>query len=198
RAEARERRAGMSGYALRYHRSMGGSDVVSLKMDYLGMYYGKNFLTGFYEVWSEIGGSVPDALFHYSLGMKLGLGVGSRIFSFFIASGIMVDSYKSTKSKSRDDHVAPGAGVPLTFGVWLNPTYDIAVYAMAEPSWAFGAKDRATTPFSPFSFARELRLRGGVSYALGDSWHGLKLRLDYTFHQVNPHDWHIVTLGIGY
>lgn len=67
------------------------------------------------------------------------------------------------------------------------------VYLMAEPSWAF-LGDRKTTPFVPFNWAWELRLRGGIGVDISK----VHMRIDYTFHQVAPHSYHVISLGFGF
>ena len=38
-----------------------------------------------------------------------------------------------------------------------------------------------------------LRLRGGIGFDISE----IHIRIDYTFHQVDPHSWHVISIGFG-
>lgn len=147
----------------------------------------------FAELYLSLGVGLEGEFVQYAAGAKFGVGLGTDYLVVFLASGIMTDSYQSVKDESKDDNVAPGIGVPLLLGVWIDPMPGLYVYLMAEPSWAF-LGDRKTTPFVPFNWAWELRLRGGIGFDISS----IHMRIDYTFHQVAPHSFHVISIGFGF
>ena len=148
----------------------------------------------FAELYLSLGVGLEGEFVSYSAGAKFGVGFGTRYFVLFLASGLMVDAYQSVKKTFDSHEVKPGLGLPLVLGLWVDAASWLYLYAMAEPSWSFWGKGRKTKPFIPFNFAWELRLRGGAGFSVG----GLNMRVDYQYHQVNPHDWHSVCFGIGF
>ncbi len=148
----------------------------------------------FAEIYASIGVGLEGELIQYSAGAKFGVGLGTDYLVVFLASGLMTDSYQSIKDGSKDDNVAPGIGVPLMLGFWIDPMPGLYIYIMAEPSWSFLGGDRKTTPFIPFNWAWELRLRGGIGFDVSN----IHIRIDYTFHQVDPHSYHVISLGFGF
>ncbi len=194
-AHAQDRPSGALDFGLDYHRSMGGRNVLGLHARAMAVDRVPGTLLGrFAEIYASIGVGLEGELIQYSAGAKFGVGLGTDYLVVFLASGLMTDSYQSIKDGSKDDNVAPGIGVPLMLGFWIDPMPGLYIYIMAEPSWSFLGGDRKTTPFIPFNWAWELRLRGGIGFDVSN----IHIRIDYTFHQVDPHSYHVISLGFGF
>ncbi|MCL2326743.1 MAG: hypothetical protein FWC40_09655 [Proteobacteria bacterium] len=194
-ALAQDKPSGALDFGLNFHYSMGDRSVLGVHARAMAVDRVPGTLVGrFGELYGSIGIGLKGDLVSYSAGVKLGLGLGTDYLVLFVASGLMCDGYKSVKEDSKKHNVPPGLGLPLLIGMWIDPMPGLYVYMMAEPSWAFWGDGRGTTPYLPFSFARELRLRGGIGFDVSE----LHIRLDYTFHQVNPHAWHVISVGFGF
>lgn len=194
-ANAQDRPSGALDFGLDYHRSMGGRNVLGLHARAMAVDRVPGTLLGrFAELYASIGVGLEGELIQYSAGAKFGVGLGTDYLVVFLASGLMTDSYQSIKDSSKDDNVGPGIGVPLMLGFWIDPMPGLYIYVMAEPSWSFLGGDRKTTPFIPFNWAWELRLRGGIGFDVSK----IHIRIDYTFHQVDPHSYHIISIGFGF
>ena len=181
-------------FGLDIHHSMGGHNVMGAHARAMAVDRVPDTLVGrFGELYASIGIGLEGELVQFSAGLKLGVGLGTDYFVLFLASGLMSDGYISIKDESKADSVKPGLGLPLMLGLWIDPIPGLYFYAFAEPSWAFFG-DRKTKPFIPFNWAWELRLRGGIGFDIGK----VHVRLDYTFHQVAPASWHVVSVGVGF
>lgn len=193
-AYAQEKPSGALDFGVLYGHSMGNSDVLSAYVRAMAVDRVTDTLVGrFAEMYASLGVGLEGDAIDYSAGFKLGLGLGTDYLVLFLASGLMVDSYTSLKASSKAHEVKPGLGLPLTLGLWIDPMEGLYTYIMVEPSWVFFAPDRKTTPFLPFSFAWELKLRGGIGFDISKA----HIRLDYTFHQLAPHSWHEISIGFG-
>ena len=191
---AQDSPSGALDFGLDYHRSMGGSNLLGIHARAMAVDRVPGTLVGrFAELYLSLGVGLEGEFVQYAVGAKFGVGLGTDYLVVFLASGIMTDSYQSVKDESEDDNVAPGIGVPLLLGVWIDPMPGLYVYLMAEPSWSF-LGDRKTTPFVPFNWAWELRLRGGIGFDVSS----IHIRIDYTFHQVAPHSFHVISIGFGF
>lgn len=194
-ANAQDRPSGALDFGLDYHRSMGGRNVLGLHARAMAVDRVPGTLLGrFAELYASIGVGLEGELIQYSAGAKFGVGLGTDYLVVFLASGLMTDSYQSIKDSAKDDNVGPGIGVPLMLGFWIDPMPGLYIYIMAEPSWSFLGGDRKTTPFIPFNWAWELRLRGGIGFDVSK----IHIRIDYTFHQVDPHSYHVISIGFGF
>lgn len=190
---AQDQPSGALDFGVNFHYSMNHRSVLGAYVRAMAVDRVPGTLVGrFGELYGSIGVGLDGELVHYGLGAKLGVGLGTDYLVFFLASGLMVDSYTSINEGSKAEEVRPGLGLPLTLGFWLDPMPGLYIYIMAEPSWSFWGK-RQTKPFLPFSFAWELRLRGGIGFDVSK----IHIRIDYTFHQVAPHSWHVISLGFG-
>ena len=191
---AQDKPSGALDYGVNFHHSMGGRNVLGLHVRAMAVDRVPGTVVGrFGEAYGSVGIGLEGELVEYALGAKLGVGLGTDYLVVFLATGLMTDAYHSVSKKSKDDHVGPGLGLPLTLGIWVDPMPGLYVYMMAEPSWSFWGGDRKTTPFVPFNWAWELRLRGGIGFDLS----AIHIRVDYTFHQVDPHSWHVISIGFG-
>lgn len=202
-ASAQSMPSGALDFGVDFHYSMNKKSVLGAHARAMAVDRVPETLIGrFGELYASLGVGLDGKLIEYSLGLKLGIGLGVDHFVFFVGSGLMCDAYHSISEHSKQDEVAPGLGIPITLGFWIDPMPGFYFYLMAEPSWSLFAdgivdvdkNPRKTKPFLPFSFAWELRLRGGVGFDI----YGLHMRIDYTFHQVNPHAWHVISLGFGF
>lgn len=202
-ALAQENPSGALDFGLNFHYSMHERSVLGIHARAMAVDRVPGTLVGrFGELYASLGVGLDGELVEYALGLKLGVGLGVNHFVFFVASGLMTDSYTSISSKADADEVAPGLGLPITLGFWIDPFPGLYFYFMAEPSWSFFAagetdvdkNPRRTEPFLPFSFAWELRLRGGVGFDISS----IHMRIDYTFHQLAPYSWHVISLGFGF
>lgn len=186
--------SGALDFGIDFHHSMGGHNVLGAHARAMAVDRVPGTLIGrFGELYLSIGSGLEGEFVQYSVGFKLGVGLGTDYLVLFLASGLMCDSYTSVKKSADADEVKPGLGLPLMLGLWIDPMPGLYFYAFAEPSWAFFG-DRKTTPFIPFNWAWELRLRGGVGFDVSS----IHIRLDYTFHQVAPHSYHVVSIGFGF
>ena len=191
---AQEKPSGALDFGIDYHRSMGARNVLGVHARAMAVDRVPGTLVGRYgEAWASLGIGLSGELVQYSIGMKLGVGLGTDYLVVFLASGLMSDAYYSIKDESKADHVGPGLGLPLMLGIWIDPMPGLYIYLMAEPSWSFWGGDRKTTPFIPFNWAWELRLRGGIGFDVS----AMHVRIEYTFHQVDPHSWHVISIGFG-
>lgn len=191
---AQEKQSGALDFGIDFHRSMGGRNVLGIHARAMAVDRVPGTLVGRYgEAWASLGIGLSGDLVQYSIGMKLGVGLGTDYLVVFLASGLMSDSYYSIKEESKSDHVGPGLGLPLMLGIWIDPMPGLYIYLMAEPSWSFWGGDRKTTPFIPFNWAWELRLRGGIGFDIS----AIHIRIEYTFHQVDPYSWHVISIGFG-
>lgn len=194
-ARAQSSPSGALDFGLDFRHSMGNHNVLGFHARAMAVDRVPDKLLGrFGELYAEMGFGLEGELLQYGLGFKLGVGLGTDYFVFFLASGLMCDGYASLKKKGDEAEVKPGLGLPLMLGIWIDPGPGWYIYLFAEPSWAFFAPKRKTTPFIPFNWAWELRLRGGVGWDIAS----LHIRIEYTFHQVAPESWHIVSLGFGF
>lgn len=202
-AQAQEDQSGALDFGLNFHYSMDQRSVLGLHARAMAVDRVPGTLVGrFGELYGSLGVGLDGTLVEYAAGFKLGVGLGVKHFVFFVASGLMVDSYASISDKSAGDHVPPGLGLPIGLGFWIDPMPSLYLYLIAEPSWSFFAggtvkvedNPRKTEPFLPFSFAWELRLRGGIGFDISS----IHMRIDYTFHQLNPYSWHVISLGFGF
>ncbi len=202
-ALAQENPSGALDFGLTYHYSMHERSAMSVYARAMAVDRVPGTVVGrFGELYASLGVGLDGELVEYSLGIKLGVGLGVDHFVFFVASGLMTDSYTSVSSKSESDEVAPGLGIPITLGFWIDPFPGLYFYLMAEPSWSLFAdgvvdvdkNPRRTEPFLPFTFAWELRLRAGIGFDISS----IHMRIDYTFHQVNPCSWHLISIGFGF
>ena len=194
-ALAQDKPSGALDFGIDYHRSMGGSNVLGVHARAMAVDRVPGTLVGrFGEGYVSIGSGLEGEFVQYAAGLKLGVGLGTDYLVVFLASGLMTDAYQSVKKSSKDKHVGPGLGLPLLLGIWIDPMPGLYVYMMAEPSWSFWGGDRKTTPFIPFNWAWELRFRGGIGFDISE----VHIRIDYTFHQVDPYSWHIISVGFGY
>ena len=204
-ALAQAKPSGALDFGLDFHHSGGGHNVLGVHARAMAVDRVPGTLVGrFAEAYTSIGIGLDGELLQFDVGLKLGVGLGTDYLVIFLASGLMTDMYYSF-DKMKDDvglsdkdswrsyHVGPGLGLPLALGFWIDPMPGLYFYFMAEPSWSFWGGDRKTTPFVPFNWAWELRLRGGVGFDVGS----IHIRLDYTFHQVDPENWHVVSIGFG-
>ncbi len=186
--------SGALDFGLDYHHSMGGHNVLGAHARAMAVDRVPGTLVGrFGELYLSLGAGLEGEFVQYSVGFKLGVGLGTDYLVLFLASGLMCDSYTSVKDSADKDEVKPGLGLPLMLGLWIDPMPGLYFYVFAEPSWAFFG-DRATTPFVPFNWAWELRLRGGVGFDVSS----IHIRIDYTFHQVAPDSYHVVSVGFGF
>lgn len=193
-AWAQDKPSGALDYGVDFHHSMGDRNVLGIHVRAMAVDRVPGTVVGrFGEAYGSVGIGLEGELVEYAFGAKLGVGLGTDYLVVFLASGLMTDAYHSISKKSKDDHVGPGLGLPLTLGIWVDPMPGLYVYMMAEPSWSFWGGDRKTTPFVPFNWAWELRLRGGIGFDLS----AIHIRVDYTFHQVDPHSWHVISIGFG-
>lgn len=191
---AQDKASGALDFGLDYHRSMGGRNVLGAHVRAMAVDRVPGTLVGrFAELYASFGVGLEGELIQYSVGAKFGVGLGTDHLVIFLATGLMTDSYQSIKASSKEDNVSPGIGLPLLLGLWIDPMPGLYFYFMAEPSWAF-LGDRETTPFIPFNWAWELRLRGGFGIDISK----IHMRIDYTFHQVAPHSYHVISLGFGF
>ena len=191
---AQDKPSGALDFGLDIHHSMGKRNVMGIHARAMAVDRVPDTLVGrFGELYGSVGIGLEGELVQFSVGLKLGVGLGTEYFVLFLASGLMSDGYISIKDESKEDSVKPGLGLPLLLGLWVDPIPGLYFYAFAEPSWAFFG-DRKTKPFIPFNWAWELRLRGGVGFDIGK----VHIRLDYTFHQVAPHSWHVISVGVGF
>lgn len=191
---AQEKPSGALDFGLNYHHSMGGRNVLGVHARAMAVDRVPGTLVGrFGEGYLSLGVGLEGEIVQYSAGLKLGVGLGTDYLVVFLATGLMTDAYHSINDDSKDEHVGPGLGLPLMLGFWIDPMPGLYIYLMAEPSWSFWGKNRKTTPFIPFNWAWELRLRGGIGFDISK----VHIRLDYTFHQVNPHSWHVISIGFG-
>ena len=202
-ASAQAMPSGALDFGADFHYSMNEKSVLGTHVRAMAVDRVPGTIIGrFGELYASLGIGLDGKLVEYSLGLKLGVGLGVDHFVFFVASGLMCDAYHSISSSSEADEVAPGLGIPITLGFWIDPSPGWYFYLMAEPSWSLFAdgvvdvdkNPRKTDPFLPFSFAWELRLRGGIGFDISN----LHLRIDYPFHQVNPHAWHVISIGFGF
>ncbi len=202
-AFAQEDQSGALDFGLDFHYSMHERSVLGVHARAMAVDRVPGTMVGrFGEMYASLGVGLDGGLVEYSLGLKLGVGLGVKHFVFFVASGLMVDSYTSVSNASKSDEVKPGLGIPIALGFWIDPTPGLYFYLIAEPSWSLFAggtyktdeNPRRTTPYLPFSFAWELSLRGGIGFDLSK----LHMRIDYTYHQVEPCAWHIISLGFGF
>ena len=202
-AFAQENPSGALDFGLNFHYSMNERSVLGVHARAMAVDRVPDTLVGrFGELYANLGVGLDGELVEYALGLKLGVGLGVDHFVFFVASGLMTDSYTSVSSNSKADKVPPGLGIPITLGFWIDPFPGLYFYFMAEPSWSLFAggetdvdkNPRKTEPFLPFSFAWELSLRGGVGFDISS----IHMRIDYTFHQVAPYSWHVISLGFGF
>lgn len=203
---AQDKPSGALDFGVDYHRSGGKRNVLGIHARAMAVDRVPGTLVGrFGEAYASLGIGLEGELLQFSLGVKLGVGLGTDHLVVFLGSGLMTDAYYAfdkitNKIKDKDDdswkdyHSGPGLGLPLLVGIWIDPMPGLYFYAIAEPSWSFWGSNRETTPFVPFNWARELRLRGGVGFDISS----VHIRLDYTYHQVNPHSWHVVSIGFGY
>ena len=193
-AYAQEKPSGALDFGVNYHHSMGGRNVLGVHARAMAVDRVPGTLVGrFGEGYLSLGVGLKGELIQYSIGMKLGVGLGTDYLVVFLATGLMTDAYHSIKDESKSEHVGPGLGLPLMLGFWIDPMPGLYVYLFAEPSWSFWGGDRKTTPYIPFNWAWELRLRGGIGFDISK----IHIRLDYTFHQVDPYSWHVVSIGFG-
>ena len=193
-ARAQENPSGALDFGIQYERSMNARNVLGIHARAMAVDRVPGKMIGrFAEAYLSLGVGLKGDLIQYGAGLKFGVGLGVPYVVFFIASGLMVDSYTSIDEQADADNVKPGLGLPILIGLWVDPLPNLYLYVMAEPSWAFWGDGRATDPFIPFSFARELRLRGGIGFDISK----LHVRIDYTFHQVAPYSWHTISLGFG-
>ena len=190
---AQDTPSGALDFGADYHRSMGGHNVLGLHVRAMAVDRVPGTMVGrFGELYASVGAGLDGEFVQYSAGLKLGAGLGTDYLVLFLASGLMCDSYTAVKDSAKKDQVKPGLGLPLLLGLWVDPMPGLYFYAFAEPSWAFFG-DRKTKPFVPFNWAWELRLRGGVGFDVSE----IHVRIDYTFHQVAPHSYHVVSIGFG-
>lgn len=193
-AYAQEKPSGALDFGLNYHHSMGGRNVLGIHARAMAVDRVPGTLVGrFGEGYLSLGVGLQGEIVQYSAGLKLGVGLGTDYLVVFLATGLMTDAYHSVDEDSKSHHVGPGLGLPLMLGFWIDPMPGLYIYLMAEPSWSFWGGDRKTTPFIPFNWAWELRLRGGIGFDISK----LHIRIDYTFHQVDPHSWHAISIGFG-
>ena len=193
-AFGQENPSGALDFGLNYHRSMGGRNVLGIHARAMAVDRVPGKLIGRYgELYGSLGVGLQGELVQYSVGLKLGVGLGTNHLVIFLATGIMSDGYVSIADESEKDNVSPGLGIPLALGIWVDPIPGLYFYAMAEPSWAFFGGERKTTPYIPFNWAWELRLRDGFGVDIAS----VHMRIDYTFHQVDPHPWHVISIGFG-
>ena len=191
---AQDKPSGALDFGLDVHHSMGNRNVLSVHTRAMAVDRVPGTLVGrFGELYGSVGVGLEGEFAQFSVGIKLGVGLGTDYFVLFLASGLMSDGYISVKGESKDESVKPGLGLPLLIGLWVDPIPGLYFYVFAEPSWAFWG-DRKTKPFIPFNWAWELRLRGGVGFDISK----VHVRIDYTFHQVAPHSWHVISLGFGF
>ncbi|MFA5624774.1 MAG: hypothetical protein WC966_06940 [Bradymonadales bacterium] len=193
-ANAQENPSGALEFGVLYGHGMGGSDSLSAYARAMAVDRVPGTMVGrFGELYLSLGMGLKGEAVAYSAGLKFGLGLGTDYLVLFLATGLMVDGFSAVKESGKAKQIKPGLGLPLALGFWVDPMPGLYVYMIAEPSWAFFAKGRKTTPYLPFSFAWELRLRGGVGFDISK----VHIRLDYTFHQLAPHPWHQVSIGFG-
>ena len=194
-AYAQEKPSGALDFGVNYHHSMGGRNVLGIHARAMAVDRVPGTLVGRYgEAYLSLGVGLQGEIIQYSVGMKLGVGLGTDYLVVFLATGLMTDAYHSIKDESKSEHVGPGLGLPLMLGIWIDPMPGLYFYLMAEPSWSFWGGDRKTTPYIPFNWAWELRLRGGIGFDISK----VHIRLDYTFHQVDPYSWHVISIGFGF
>ena len=202
-ASAQSMPSGSLDFGVDFHYSMNKKSVLGTHARAMAVDRVPGTLVGrFGELYASLGVGLDGKLIEYSLGLKLGVGLGVEHFVFFVGSGLMCDAYHAISESGEADEVAPGLGIPITIGFWIDPSPKWYFYLIAEPSWSLFANGvvdvdknpRKTTPFLPFSFAWELRLRGGVGFDISN----LHMRIDYTFHQVHPHSWHVISIGFGF
>ena len=192
---AQDKPSGALDFGVDVHHSMGDHNVLGIHARAMAVDRVPDKLLGrFAEFYGSVGVGLEGELVQFSVGLKLGVGLGTDYVVLFLASGLMSDGYVSIKDEYDNDQVKPGLGVPLMLGLWVDPIPGLYFYVFAEPSWAFFGGDRKTTPYIPFNWAWELRLRGGVGFDVSK----VHIRLEYTFHQVDPHSWHIVSVGFGF
>ena len=193
-AWAQDKPSGALEYGINFHHSMGNRNVLGIHVRAMAVDRVPGTLVGrFGEFYASLGVGLEGELVEYAFGAKLGVGLGTDYLVVFLASGLMTDAYHSISDKSKSDHVGPGLGLPLLLGIWVDPMPGLYVYMMAEPSWSFWGGDRKTTPYVPFNWAWELRLRGGIGFDISK----VHIRVDYTFHQVDPYSWHVISIGFG-
>lgn len=194
-AFAQDKPSGALDFGIDYHHSMGGRNVLGVHAHAMAVDRVPGTLVGrFGEGEVSLGIGLKGELVQYSARFKLGVGLGTDYLVVFLASGLMTDAYHKVKGEFKDEHVGPGLGVPLMLGIWIDPMPGLYVYMMAEPSWSFWGGDRKTTPYVPFNWAWELRLKGGIGFDVQK----IHIRIEYTFHQVDPYNWHVVSIGFGY
>ena len=194
-AIAQNNPSGALDFGIDYHRSMGERNVLGIHARAMAVDRVPGTLVGrFAELYLSLGIGLEGEIVQYSAGAKLGVGLGTDYLVLSLATGLMTDAYQSIDDASKKDDVSPGLGLPLLIGLWIDPMPGLYVYLMAEPSWSFWGGSRKTTPFVPFNWAWELRLRGGIGFDVSQ----LHIRLEYTFHQVDPHSWHVVSIGFGF
>ena len=194
-AIAQNNPSGALDFGIDYHRSMGERNVLGIHARAMAVDRVPGTLVGrFAELYLSLGIGLEGEIVQYSAGAKLGVGLGTDYLVLFLATGLMTDAYQSIDDASKKDDVSPGLGLPLLIGLWIDPMPGLYVYLMAEPSWSFWGGSRKTTPFVPLNWAWELRLRGGIGFDVSQ----LHIRLEYTFHQVDPHSWHVVSIGFGF
>lgn len=193
-AWAQEKSSGALDFGVDYHRSMGGRNALGVHARAMAVDRVPGRLIGrFGELYGSVGVGLDGELVQYSAGLKLGAGLGTDHLVVFLGTGLMSDGYVGIASSFDGKAVDPGLGLPLVIGVWVDPMPGLYVYMMAEPSWSFFGGDRKTTPYVPFNWAWELRLRGGIGFDISQ----IHIRLDYTFHQVDPDPWHVISVGFG-
>lgn len=192
---AQENPSGALEFGVLYGHGMGGSDALSVYGRAMAVDRVPDTMVGrFGELYLSLGLGLEAEAVAYSAGFKLGVGLGTEYLVLFLASGLMVDAFQAVKESGKSKQIKPGLGLPLLVGLWVDPMPGLYVYLMAEPSWSFWGEGRKTKPYLPFSFAWELRLRGGIGFDISK----LHIRLDYTFHQLAPHSWHQVSIGFGF
>lgn len=191
---AQEKPSGALDFGVDVHHSMGKHNVLGVHTRAMAVDRVPGTLVGrFGELYASVGVGLEGELVQFSAGLKLGVGLGTDYFVLFLASGLMTDSYMAIKDSYKKQQVKPGLGLPILLGLWVDPIPGLYFYVFAEPSWSFWGGDRKTTPWIPFNWAWELRLRGGIGFDITS----VHVRLDYTFHQVDPHSWHVISIGFG-
>lgn len=194
RVDAQENPSGGLDFGVAYQRSTSERNAVALSARAMATDRFPGTVVGrFAELAGHIGVDFQGEILTWMLRFELGVGVATDYFVLFVASGIVGDAYQSIDEASGKESVEPGAGIPVTLGLWVRATDWLYFYGMMEPSFVILVEEREVSEFEPFGFGEEFRIRGGFGFTVQD----LHTRFDYTWHDVAPVGWHSFTLGFG-
>jgi len=186
--------SGALDFAPLYGRSHSDRDLLGLSARAMAVDRVPDTVVGrFGELHAAVGLDLDGSIFAYAVDFKLGVGVATDYFVLFAASGILFNAYQAIDDAGEADSVEPAVGHPLTLGLWLTPIDGLYSYILFEPAWYWWVDERQVDDFVPFGFGEECSMRVGIGFEVSE----LPFRLDYTYHQVEPTSWHLLSFGIG-